>query len=302
MSRGFRPRYHMGEDWNGLEGGNSDRGKPVYSTGNGIVVLARDMRMSWGNLVIIRHIFLEDRQMKTVDSVYAHLDKILVREGKQIVRGQQIGTIGTNRGMYTAHLHFEVRKNLYIGFNQRAFGKDYSNYYVPTSFIAQRRKLYGAGRSALVAVNTFNLEGKGAPPLEESPLRAQTKETRSLPSAPAVVPPKKKEPLKGAPPLEESPLRAQTKETRSFPSAPAVVPPKKKEPSKGAPPLDEPSLRAQTKAARNLASAPASEREHNDTNNHPTKAARNLPSAPAAVPSKKKEQFRVDRFGDLFSN
>jgi hypothetical protein len=220
----------MGEDWNGLEGGNSDRGKPVYATGNGIVVLARDMRMSWGNLVIIRHIFLEDRQMKTVDSVYAHLDKILVREGKQIVRGQQIGTIGTNHGMYTAHLHFEVRKNLYIGFNQRAFGKDYSNYYVPSSFIAQRRKLYGAGRSALVAVNTFNLEGKGAPP------------------------------------------------------------------------LDEPSLRAQTKPARNLAPAPASEREHNDTNNHPTKAARIVPSAPAAVPSKKKEQFRVDRFGDLFSN
>ncbi len=76
-------------------------GKPVYATANGIVVLARDMRMGWGNLVIIRHIFLEDRQMKTADSVYAHLDKIFVREGKQIVRGQQIGTIGTNRGMYT---------------------------------------------------------------------------------------------------------------------------------------------------------------------------------------------------------
>ena len=98
----------MGEDWNGLEGGNSDLGKPVYSTANGIVVLARDMRMGWGNLVIIRHLFLEDRQVKTVDSVYAHLDKILVREGKQIVRGQQIGTIGTNRRMYTAHLHFEI--------------------------------------------------------------------------------------------------------------------------------------------------------------------------------------------------
>jgi murein DD-endopeptidase MepM/ murein hydrolase activator NlpD len=193
MSRGFRPRYHMGEDWNGLEGGNSDLGKPVYSAANGIVVLARDMRMSWGNLVIIRHIFLEDGQMKTVDSVYAHLDKILVREGKQIVRGQQIGTIGTNRGMYTAHLHFEVRKNLYIGYNQRAFGKDYSNYYVPGSFIAQRRKLYGAGRSALVAVNTFSLEAKAALPLEQSRLRAQTKEAQNFRPAPSADPSKKKE-------------------------------------------------------------------------------------------------------------
>ena len=109
-SRGFRPRYHMGEDWNGLEGGNKDLGKPVYATANGIVVLARDMRMGWGNLIIIRHIFLEDRQMRTADSAYAHLDRILVREGQQIVRGQQIGSIGTNRGMYTAHLHFEVAK------------------------------------------------------------------------------------------------------------------------------------------------------------------------------------------------
>ncbi len=193
-SRGFRARYHMGEDWNGLEGGNSDLGKPVYATANGIVVLARNMRMGWGNLVIIRHIFLEERQMKTADSVYAHLDKIFVLEGKQIVRGQQIGTIGTNRGMYTAHLHFEIRKNLFIGYNQRAFAKDFSNYYVPTSFIAQRRKLYGAGRSALVAVNTFNLQGKGAPPTDE-PIGRTAKGNRNLPASPgsAPSPQKKKE-------------------------------------------------------------------------------------------------------------
>ena len=186
----------MGEDWNGLEGGNKDLGKPVYSTANGIVVLARDMRMGWGNLVIIRHIFLEDRQMKTVDSVYAHLDKVLVREGKQIVRGQQIGTIGTNRGMYLAHLHFEIRKNLFIGYNQRAFAKDFSNYYVPTSFIAQRRKLHGAGRSALVAVNTFNLQEKSAPPLDAPPPMAKGATGSSPASTPSAGPQKKKEPFR----------------------------------------------------------------------------------------------------------
>ena len=168
-SRGFRPNYHMGEDWNGLQGGNSDLGKPVYAAANGIVVLARDMRMGWGNLIIVRHIFLESQQMKAADSVYAHLDKILVREGQQIVRGQQVGTIGTNRGMYPAHLHFEIRKNLFIGYNQRGFGKDYSNYYVPSSFIAQRRKLYGGGRSALVAVNTFNAQARELPLQGEAP-------------------------------------------------------------------------------------------------------------------------------------
>jgi hypothetical protein len=85
--------------------------------------------------------------------------------------------------MYTAHLHFEIRKNLFIGYNQSSFGKDYSNYYAPSSFIAQRRKLSGGGRSALVAVNTFNLQEKEAPPPTES-TRAQAKGADSPPSAP----------------------------------------------------------------------------------------------------------------------
>lgn len=170
-SRGFRARYHMGEDWNGDGGGNTDKGKPVYATANGYVVMARDMRMGWGNLVIIRHTYLEDQKMKTVDSVYAHLDRIIVRENQQVVRGQQVGTIGTNRGMYTAHLHFEIRKNIHIGYNQRGFAKDYTNYYSPVAFIEPRRRLPGAGRSAMVAINTFDLGGRGAPPTDESQMR-----------------------------------------------------------------------------------------------------------------------------------
>jgi murein DD-endopeptidase MepM/ murein hydrolase activator NlpD len=196
ISRGFRAGYHMGEDWNGLEGGNTDLGKPVYATANGVVVLASDMRMGWGNLVIIRHIFLEEKQMKTVDSVYAHLDRIFVREGKQIVRGQQIGTIGTNRGRYLAHLHFEIRKNLFIGYNQRAFAKDLTNYYVPGAFIAQHRKLYGAGRSALVVVNTFNIDEKGTPPMDAAVARSDDKQARGISSSsasPSLTPSKKKE-------------------------------------------------------------------------------------------------------------
>lgn len=157
-SRGFRPRYHMGEDWNGDQGGNSDLGKPVYATAHGVVVFAKDMRMAWGNLVIIRHVFQEEGKLKFVDSVYAHLDKIMVRNGQQIVRGQQVGTIGTNHGMYTAHLHFEIRKNLNIGYNQRGFPRDFSAYYSPSAFIGPRRKLLGAGRSGMVPINTFATE------------------------------------------------------------------------------------------------------------------------------------------------
>jgi murein DD-endopeptidase MepM/ murein hydrolase activator NlpD len=184
MSRGFRANYHMGEDWNGLDGGNSDLGDPVYATANGLVVMARDVRMGWGNLVIVRHSFLENNRLATVDSVYAHLDRVMVREGQQVTRGQQVGTIGTNRGMYTAHLHFEIRKNLAIGFNQRRFARDLSNYHVPGRFISTRRKLTGAGRSALVAVETF-----AAPPglvaADASPSGAEEARQPDKPRKPA---------------------------------------------------------------------------------------------------------------------
>lgn len=157
-SRGFL-RHHPGEDWNGVGGGNTDLGDPVYSVGHGMVVFAKDVRMGWGNVVIVRHTYLQNRELQTVDSFYAHLDRILVREGQQVLRGQQVGTIGTNRGMYTAHLHFEVRKNLHIGINRSAFRRDLSNYHVPTDFINSWRKAQGGGRSALIAINTFNEKG-----------------------------------------------------------------------------------------------------------------------------------------------
>lgn len=154
-SRGFRPNGHLGEDWNGIRGGNSDLGAPVYSVAHGLVVFARDVRLGWGNVVVVRHIFFEGKDLRTVDTLYAHLDRIMVREGQQLIRGQQVGTIGTNRGMYTAHLHFEVHKNIHMGVTRNGFRRDFTNFYSPTDFINPRRKLPGAGKSALVAINTF---------------------------------------------------------------------------------------------------------------------------------------------------
>jgi murein DD-endopeptidase MepM/ murein hydrolase activator NlpD len=185
-SRGFMS-YHPGEDWNGLGGGNSDLGGPVYVIGNGYVTFARDAKMGWGNVVLVRHIFLEDGKLATVDSMYAHLDKILVREGQQVTRGQQVGTIGTNRGMYVAHLHFEIRKNLNIGINRSAFARDLANYYRPNSFISDHRRLPGNGRSAVIAINTYDTGKTMAPPTDESQIRKtfekKSEPLKSLPAA-----------------------------------------------------------------------------------------------------------------------
>jgi len=159
LNRGYYPNVHQGEDWNGKGGGNSDLGDPVYATADGVVVYSEDYRRSWGNLVIIRHAYRDtggDVQM--ADSVYAHLDRRSVRLYQMVKRGQQIGTIGTAHGLYVAHLHFELRKNLKIGPHQRSFARDYSNYYSPRQFIATRRQLKG-GDTTLVPVDTFLGQG-----------------------------------------------------------------------------------------------------------------------------------------------
>lgn len=155
-ARGFTPGGHLGEDWDGDGGGDTDLGDPVYSIGNGIVVFAADVHLGWGNVVIVRHSYLENGQPACIDSLYGHLNEILVKPGDAVARGQEIGTIGTAHGMYPAHLHFEIRKNLAVGMNRSAFAPDFSNYYDPTQFLERHRSLPAGSGSALIAINTFS--------------------------------------------------------------------------------------------------------------------------------------------------
>ncbi|KAB2646440.1 MAG: M23 family metallopeptidase [Verrucomicrobia bacterium] len=154
-ARGMQPNGHLGDDWNGTGGGDTELGAPVTATAHGLVVFARDFRLGWGNVVIVRHAYLEAGQVAYADSLYGHLDSIVVQEGQQVVRGQKVGTIGNNRGMYNAHLHFELRKNLRIGMARSAFPRDFTNYWDPHLFIAQHQRLEGGGRLATVPINTF---------------------------------------------------------------------------------------------------------------------------------------------------
>jgi murein DD-endopeptidase MepM/ murein hydrolase activator NlpD len=159
-ARGFRSHGHMGEDWDGIGGGDTDLHDPVYVIGDGVVVFARDCHQGWGNVVIVRHAYRDGLGTRNVDSLYGHLDKILVKRGQGVRRGQQIATIGNAHGLYDAHLHLEVRKNLEIGMNRDKFAQDSSNYYDPTQFITSHRRLQSTGASCRVAMNTFTYDSR----------------------------------------------------------------------------------------------------------------------------------------------
>lgn len=158
-SRGLRLRSpkHFGEDWNGRSGGNSDLGDPVYAIADGVVTFAYNVRGGWGNVVLTRHAYRDPAtgQVKFIDTLNGHLDRMMVKTGQMIKRGQQIGTIGTNSGMYPAHLHFEMRHNIDIGMQRDAAPDTLEHWADPTQFINRHRKLNREWRQAAVPIGTY---------------------------------------------------------------------------------------------------------------------------------------------------
>lgn len=135
----FGQRLHLGEDWNGKGGGNTDLGDPVYTSANGLVVFADEICCGWGNTVRIVHFLPYHSEYTFVESVYSHLHNIYVKPGDLITKGQKIGSIGNAKGRYSAHLHFEMRDflNMSIG---PGYSEDQFGYLNPTDFINANRE------------------------------------------------------------------------------------------------------------------------------------------------------------------
>ena len=153
----LRPPRHFGEDWNGRAGGNSDYGDPVYAVADGIVTIAHDFRRGWGNVILTRHAYRDPKsgEVKYVDTLNGHLAKMLVKQGDKIKRGDKIGTIGSNRGMYPAHLHFEMRHNVNIGMHRDSVPPTLEHWMVPTDFINKHRRLNREWRPVMVPSGTY---------------------------------------------------------------------------------------------------------------------------------------------------
>lgn len=110
----FRINRHLGDDLNGIGGLNSDLGDAVYASGFGRVVYSGVPGPGWGKMIILAHRVCETEKTRVIQTVYAHLDQILVKQDQVVQRGEKIGTVGTADGQYLAHLHFEVREGPYV--------------------------------------------------------------------------------------------------------------------------------------------------------------------------------------------
>ncbi|MEL7376041.1 MAG: M23 family metallopeptidase [Bacteroidota bacterium] len=105
---GFGPRIHPIFKTNRMHWGldfNCRRGTPVQATGKGIVRIARNRGDGYGNCVVIRH---GDTGYETL---YAHLSEFSVKEGDEVLRGDQIGKVGSTGQSTGDHLHYEVMLN-----------------------------------------------------------------------------------------------------------------------------------------------------------------------------------------------
>lgn len=97
MSQGFYA-LHAGVDW------RAPRGTMVYAMDDGVVVEVEKVLVGYGHFVRIAH-------AGTMSTLYAHLDKVEVKPGDKVGRGQNIGTVGMTGWSTGPHLHFEI----YVG-------------------------------------------------------------------------------------------------------------------------------------------------------------------------------------------
>lgn len=88
-------KFHEGLDF------SAPIGTPVYATADGTVDVA-SWQSQYGNMVEINHGF-------NYTTRYAHLSKLIARQGQRVKRGDLIGLVGNTGKSTGPHLHYEVR-------------------------------------------------------------------------------------------------------------------------------------------------------------------------------------------------
>jgi murein DD-endopeptidase MepM/ murein hydrolase activator NlpD len=79
-------------------------GTPIYPITDGVVTWTKYLPYGYGSHVLVTH-------SDGVQSLYAHMSKVFVREGQGVTKNTPIGLIGVTGWTTGSHLHFEVYDN-----------------------------------------------------------------------------------------------------------------------------------------------------------------------------------------------
>ncbi len=79
------------------------RGTPIFAPADGIITITGKNK-GYGNMIAISH-------LNNITTRYGHLQKILVKKGQRVKRGDLIATVGNTGRSTGPHLHFEILVN-----------------------------------------------------------------------------------------------------------------------------------------------------------------------------------------------
>lgn len=97
-----RGGLHLGADFNGLGGENTDLGDPVYAMADGIVIYRGCPSPHWGNVIILAHKLPSGQIIQTL---YAHIENPKIIYDQFVPQNTPIAQVGNAKGLYWAHLH-----------------------------------------------------------------------------------------------------------------------------------------------------------------------------------------------------
>ena len=100
----FRYTSGFGQRWGRQHKGTdfaAPHGTAIYSTADGVITHAGWLS-GYGRLIKVQHAF-------GIETRYAHLSAIRVKEGQRVSRGERIGDMGNTGRSTGTHLHYEVR-------------------------------------------------------------------------------------------------------------------------------------------------------------------------------------------------
>ena len=91
-----RHHTHAGVDIRGA------RGQDILAARDGVVAFCGRTKTGYGTMVVLDH-------GDGVQTLYAHAQKVLVKSGEAVRRGQPIALVGRTGNATTEHCHFEIR-------------------------------------------------------------------------------------------------------------------------------------------------------------------------------------------------